>query len=75
VLGSAEAKVICVGIIKRLLIAYCIGSISARKKILKSLHVCQSYSRAIKVGRFLRHTEVYNTRHMSTQEIDVQKLT
>jgi len=40
-------------IVKRLLIAYFIGNISA-KKISKSIHVCQSYSKP-NVGRFLRH--------------------
>jgi len=50
--GSAEAQVIWGGIVKRLLIAYIIGIMP---KILKSIHVCQSYSKP-KVGRFsLRH--------------------
>jgi len=49
--GSAEAQVIWGG--RRLLIAYFIGNISA-KKISKSIHVHQSYSKS-KVGRFLRH--------------------
>jgi len=39
--------------VKRLLIAYFIGNICA-KKISKSIHVRQSYSKP-KVGRFLRH--------------------
>jgi len=51
--GSAEAQVIWGGIVKRLLIAYFIGNIST-KKISKSIHVRQSYSKP-KVGRFLRH--------------------
>jgi len=51
--GSAEAQVIWGGIIKCLLITYFIGNISA-KKISKSIHVRQSYSKP-KVGRFLRH--------------------
>jgi len=42
--GSAEAQVIWGGILKHLLIAYLIGNISA-KKISKSVHVCQSYSK------------------------------
>ena len=50
---SAEAQVNWGGMVKRLLIAYIIGNISA-KKIWKSIHVCQSYSKP-KVGRFLRH--------------------
>jgi len=50
---SAEAQVIWGGIIKRLLIAHFISNISA-KKISKSIHVRQSYSKP-KVGRFLRH--------------------
>jgi len=49
--GSAEARVIWGGIVKRLLIAYFIGNISAPQKISKSIHVCQSYSKP-KVGRF-----------------------
>ena len=48
--GSAEAQVIRGGIVKCLLIAYFIGNISA-KKISKSVHVCQSYSKP-KVGAF-----------------------
>jgi len=40
--GIAEAQVISGDILKRLLIAYFIGNISA-KKISKSVHVCQSY--------------------------------
>jgi len=48
--GSAEAQVLWGGIVKRLLIAYFIGNISA-KKISKSIHVRQSYSKP-KVGRF-----------------------
>jgi len=51
--GSAEAQGTEGGIVKRLLIAYYIGNISA-KKLSKSIHVCQSYSKP-KVGRFLRH--------------------
>jgi len=39
--------------LKHLLVVYFISSISA-KKILKSIHVCQSYSKT-KVGRFLKH--------------------
>jgi len=49
--GSAEAQVIWGGVVKRLLAAYFISNISA-KKILKSVHMCQSYSKP-KVGRFL----------------------
>ena len=52
--GSAEAQVIWSGIVKRLLIAYFIDNISA-KKISKSINVHQSYSK-LKVGRFLRHS-------------------
>jgi len=48
--GSAEAQVIWGGIVKRLLIAYFIGNISA-EKISKSIHVRQSYGKP-KVGRF-----------------------
>ena len=48
--GSAEVQVIWDGTIKRLLIAYFIGNISA-KKISKCIHVCQSYSKSM-VGRF-----------------------
>jgi len=51
--GSAEAQVICCGIVKCLLIAYFIGNTSA-KKVSKSVQICQSYSKP-KVGRFLRH--------------------
>jgi len=50
--GNAEAQVTSGGILKRLLIAYFISSISA--KISKSVHVCQSHSKPT-VGRFLRH--------------------
>ena len=53
--GSATAQVIWGnwgGIVKRLLIAYFIGNISANK-ISKSIHVHQSYSKP-EVGRFLR---------------------
>jgi len=55
--GSAEAQVIWGGIAKRLLIAYFIDNISA-KKISKSINVHQSYSK-LKVGRFLRHGVYY----------------
>ena len=48
--GSAEVQVIWAGTVKRLLIAYFIRNISA-KKISKSIHVHQSYSKP-KVGRF-----------------------
>jgi len=48
--GSAEAQVIWGGMVKRLLIAYFVVSIAA-KKISKSVHVCQSYGKP-KVGRF-----------------------
>jgi len=48
---SAEAPVNSGGIVKRLLIAYFIGNIYA-KKISKSIHERQSYSKP-KVGRFL----------------------
>jgi len=51
--GSTEAQVIWGGIAKCLLIAYFIRNISA-KKISKSIHVYQSYSKP-KVGHFLRH--------------------
>jgi len=51
--GSAEAQVISGGLAKRLLIAYFIRSISG-KKISKSVHMCQSYSKP-NVGHFLRH--------------------
>jgi len=51
--GSAEAQVIWCGTVKCLLIVYFIGNICS-KKISKSVHVCQSYSKP-KVGRFLRH--------------------
>ena len=57
--GSAEAQVTCGGTVKRLLIAYLIGNISA-KKISKSVHICQSYSKP-KVGRFLRHSVALNS--------------
>ena len=43
--GSAEAQVIWGGIVKRLLIAYFIGNIPAKKIFKKSIHVCQSCSR------------------------------
>jgi len=42
--GSAEAEVIWGGIVKRLVIAYFIDNIYA-KKISKSGHICQSYSK------------------------------
>jgi len=48
--GSAEAQVIWGGIVRHLLIAYFMGNISA-KKISKSIHVRQRYSKS-KVGRF-----------------------
>jgi len=51
--GSAEAQVTWGGTVKRILIACFIGNVSA-KKISKSVHVCQSYSKP-KVERFLRH--------------------
>jgi len=44
--GSAEARVIWGGIVKRL--------ITFLPKISKSVHICQSYSKS-KVGRILRH--------------------
>jgi len=47
--GTAEAQVIWDGVVKRLLIAYIIGNISAKKS--KYIHVCQSYSKS-QVGRF-----------------------
>jgi len=50
--GSTEAQVRG-GIVRRILIAYFIGNISA-EKISKSIHVCESYSKP-KVERFLRH--------------------
>jgi len=46
--------------VKCLLIAYFISNISA-KKISKSIHVRQSYSKP-KVGRFLRHSVVSPTK-------------
>jgi len=49
--GSAEAQVISGGIVKRLLIGYFIGNISA-KKISKSIHVHQSYSKPNLGGTF-----------------------
>jgi len=55
---SAEAQIISGGIVNRLLIAYFIGNICA-KKMTKSIHVRQSYSKP-KVGRFLRHGVVLN---------------
>jgi len=57
--GSAEAQVIWGSIVKRLLITYFIGNISA-KKISKSIHVHQSYNK-LKVGRFLRHGVQYRS--------------
>jgi len=48
--GSAEAQVNWCGVVKCLLIAYFIGNIFA-KKISKSIHMCQRYSKP-KVGRF-----------------------
>jgi len=48
---SAEAQVIWAGIVKHLLISYFIGRICAKNIFLKSIHVCQSYSKP-KVGRF-----------------------
>jgi len=48
--GSAEAQVIWGGTVKRLFIVYFIRNVSA-KKISKSVHVCQSYSKP-NVGRF-----------------------
>ena len=51
--GSAEAHVTWGGTVKRLLIAYFIW-VTFLPKISKSIHVCQSYSKA-KVGRFLGH--------------------
>jgi len=64
--GSAEAHVIWRGTVKRLLIAYFIGNISA-KNISKCVHVCQSYSKS-NAGRFLRHgvfiiTSTHLTQH------------
>jgi len=50
--GSVEAQVIWGGVVKRVLFAYFVGNIS--DKISKSVHVCQSYSKA-KVGRLLGH--------------------
>jgi len=48
--SSAEAQVIWGGRVKRVLIAYLSGNISA-KKISTCVHVCQSHSKP-KVGRF-----------------------
>jgi len=53
--GSADVQVIFGGVIKCLLIAYFVNNISARK-VSKSIHVCQSYSKP-KVGRFLTQGE------------------
>jgi len=52
--GSAEAQIIWGGTVKRLLTAYFIGTISAKRHE-KCVQVCQSYSKA-KVERFLRHS-------------------
>jgi len=49
--GSAEAQVILGGIVKRLLIAYFSGNVSAKKI---NPFTCQSYSQP-KVARFLSH--------------------
>jgi len=54
--ASAEAQVIWGGIVKRLLIAYFISNISA-KKCQNSFMCVKSYSKP-KVGRFLRHGAV-----------------
>jgi len=51
--GNAEAQVISGGIVKRRLIAYFIGNMCT-KKISKSIHVRQSYSKP-NLGCFLRH--------------------
>jgi len=51
--GSVEAKVISGGLVKCFWLLTFIGNISA-KKISKSVHECQSYSKP-KVGHFLRH--------------------
>ena len=48
--GSEQAQVTWGGIVKRLLIAYFTSNIS-EKKMSKSIHVCQSYTKP-KVGRF-----------------------
>ena len=58
--SSAEAQVTWVGMVKRLLIAYFIGNISA-KKVSKSIHVRQSYSKP-KVGRFWDTVYIVRTR-------------
>jgi len=49
--GSAETQVIWCGIVKCLLIAYFIGNIFA-KKISKSIHMCESYSKPTKLDVF-----------------------
>jgi len=51
--GSAEARVIWGGIVKRLLIAYFIGNISTKN--VKIHYMRQSYSKP-KVGRFFEDT-------------------
>jgi len=56
--GSAGAQGIWCGIIKRLLIAYFIDNICAKKY--RNQFTCQSYSKP-KVGRFLRHGVVCRT--------------
>ena len=60
--GSAEAQVIWGGTAKRLLIAYFITNISAKK--CQNAFTCVSYSKP-KVGRFLRHGVV--TQHLDCQ--------
>jgi len=57
--GSAEAQVIWGGIVKRPLIAYFIGNISAKKNI-KMIHVHPSYSKP-KVGRFFETRRIIYT--------------
>jgi len=65
--GSAKAQLICCGIIKCLLIAYIIRDIST-KKISKSVHVCQTYSKP-QVGRFLRHGVVKKPAAMCEEQL------
>jgi len=55
--ASAEAQVTWGGTVKRLLIAYFIGNISAKNF---KMHSCMSTYQQIKAGTFLRHgVEIY----------------
>jgi len=69
---SAEAQLTWGGIVKHLFIAYFIGNFSA-KKISKSIHMCQSYSKP-KVGRFLWHG-VYTLRVKKKQSTIILSIT